>query len=220
MTASTLRGGPTRPGFLSIQVLNLDSVKTEQPTNLENRDMTESKLNQTRCERKYGPVAIAGYGKGATFTATVAYDDTCRNGHNTFSITGEVRVPGRRRDPVVACGMMHDAMQECFPELAPFLRWHLVSADEPMYYIENTLYWLGYQGWCDGKDRSPPNLEHARSTAVWPDMPETLVCPADVRSAGNAHSPGADKVVAALEARRAQLMADFRAAVESLGFTF
>ena len=170
--------------------------------------MTTSVL--TRNQRKvFGPKPISGWGEGALIKAEVRYDDSCGNGHNSFAITGEIYIPGRR--DIEAGGMLHEEIAKHFPELAPYLKWHLVSSDEPMHYIANTLYWLGYSGWCDGKPNSPPNLEHARSTAVWPDMPEAFLA-----------SNGAKKetIIKALEDRRATLQAEFRQAVESLGFVF
>ena len=81
---------------------------------------------------------IRGYGHGALMTVHMRFDDECRNGHNTFSITAEVRVPGYR--DISAGGCMHDKIVKMFPELAPFVRWHLCATDGPMYYIPNTIY--------------------------------------------------------------------------------
>lgn len=159
-------------------------------------------------EKVYGPRMIAGWGKNAQIKATVRFDDRCKNGHNTFSITAEIYVPGRR--DVEACGCLHEEVARVFPQLAPFIKWHLVSSDEPMHYVANTLYWLGYSGWCDGKPDSPPNLKHARSTAVWEDMPDSYL-------AGGSGEHTKASVTIALEARRARLIQEFRAAVESLG---
>ena len=38
-------------------------------------------------------------------------------------------------------GADHDAIAEHFPELEPYLKWHLVSLGEPIHYIENGRYW-------------------------------------------------------------------------------
>jgi hypothetical protein len=80
-----------------------------------------------------------------------------------------------------------------------------------MHYEANTLYWLGFSGWCDGKPTSPPNLAYARSTAVWPDMPESFLA-----------SKGGDKakVCQELRVRLAGLMDAFRADVEALGLRY
>lgn len=65
-------------------------------------------------------------------TATIRYDDRCGNGHNTFSITGDIQRHG-------FCGA-HDEIVEVFPELKPYIKWHLCSSDEPLHYLANTIY--------------------------------------------------------------------------------
>jgi len=180
-----------------------------------------SKLTKSQ-KRQFGPRAISGYGPGAVITATVRHDDECSNGHNTFSITADVVTPAsRRRNDIEAGGCLHEDIARVFPELAPFIKWHLTSTDEPLHYVENTMYWLGYCGWTDGKPGSPPNLEHARSAAIWPDMPESFVAPSyiDFSQKRNYQCIGSD-IEAQLRARLPQLKADFRAAVESLGMEY
>jgi hypothetical protein len=130
---------------------------------------------------------ITYHGKPARIVATVRHDDRCGNGHNTFSITGDVYV-GRRLD---TCGCIHDLIAEHFPELREYIKWHLVSTDGPLHYIDNSLYWV-----------KEGNLDHARSSAVWPD--------AEVE----------DITEENLQERLPALMADFKAAVESLGMEY
>ncbi|TIX43793.1 MAG: hypothetical protein E5V40_01755 [Mesorhizobium sp.] len=87
---------------------------------------------------------VSGYGKGATIRAELRFDDNPRNGHNTFAITGEIRDPSVKRDGgIVACGCVHDEIAKAFPELAPLIRWHLVSTIGPMHYVANTVYLAG-----------------------------------------------------------------------------
>lgn len=74
--------------------------------------------------------------KDGKIIATVRYDDECGNGHNTFAITADI-YEGRR---CVAGGCCHEEIAKHFPELKHLIKWHLVSSDEPMYYIENTTY--------------------------------------------------------------------------------
>lgn len=140
--------------------------------------------------KEFGPKPIAGWGKRALIKAKVRYDDECGNGHNSFAITGEIYIPGR--SDVECCGMIHEEIAKHFPELLPFLKWHLTSSDGPMHYIANTTYWAK-QG----------NLEYARSSAVWPDA--TLEQLQDEQ---------------ALRHRMPDLMAEFEAAVKSLGFEY
>ena len=77
--------------------------------------------------------------------AEVRWSDEYRNGYKTFSITGRVfiRPQGSERLVETARGCVHDDIKEVIPHLAPFLKWHLVSEDGPLYYIENTVYLAG-----------------------------------------------------------------------------
>lgn len=91
--------------------------------------------------KSYGPKPVSGYGPGAAIWAHVRYDDECGNGHNSFAITGTIRVP-KQRD-AAACGCLHNEIAEAFPELAPLIKWHLCSSDGPLHYVANTLYHAG-----------------------------------------------------------------------------
>ena len=62
------------------------------------------------------------------------FDDQCRNGHQTFTITGSTNYTG---------GCIHEKIAEHFPTLAPLIPWHLCSTDGPLHYIENTVYLAG-----------------------------------------------------------------------------
>lgn len=132
---------------------------------------------------------------------TVRHDDRCGNGHNTLSVTADIRENGRD----YCGGTLHDEVALRFPDLAPYLKWHLTSTDGPMHYVANTVFWLGY-----GK-YSEENLEHARKCAVWPELPESFLA----KKGGNK-----DDVEAALLERLPSLLAEFRTAVESLGFVY
>lgn len=84
---------------------------------------------------------VKGYGAGGTMHVKIRFDDECQNGHQTFSITADVYTnESRRRRDVQACGCLHDDIRRVFPELAPLIKWHLVSTDGPMHYIANTAY--------------------------------------------------------------------------------
>jgi hypothetical protein len=139
-------------------------------------------------------------------------------------------------------GCCHDEVAKHFPELAPFIKWHLTSSDGPMHYIANTVYhatehgptsaWVyfedkengikshcvkycdipeaekicqkeGYKMEIDPKTAKAANLEHARSSAVWPEA-----------TAEQLLDEGA------LLERLPALMQEFKAAVESLGFVY
>jgi hypothetical protein len=98
--------------------------------------------------KSFGPRAVEGYGKDAALWAHVRFDDECGNGHNTFAITGNVRVPKQRDEAAVGC--LHDDIAKVFPELAPLIKWHLCSTDGPMHYLASTLYLAGDRD-CNGR---------------------------------------------------------------------
>lgn len=112
-----------------------------------------SKLHTTKNQKTFGPRPIEGWGEGAAIRAFVEWDDTCRNGHNTFSVTGEIRVPGRR--DCEACGCLHDEIRAAFPELAEAIEFHLVSADGPMHYPANVTFFAGDRD-CWGRREGEP----------------------------------------------------------------
>jgi hypothetical protein len=87
------------------------------------------------------PRPIEGYGKDAKLRVEVRFDDECRNGHNSFAITAEVRCPGAR--DIEAGGCLHDDIAAIFPELAPLIAWHLCDVNGPMHYLSNTIYLAG-----------------------------------------------------------------------------
>jgi hypothetical protein len=102
----------------------------------------------TKNQKKvFGPKVFKENGHFYSISAIVRYDDECGNGYNSFSITGEIwrcTESGKRtgRD-CETCGSIHDHIKKHFPELAPFIKWHLTSSDGPMHYMANTLYHAG-----------------------------------------------------------------------------
>jgi len=75
-------------------------------------------------------------GQDYKITANIRHDDNCGNGHNSFAITGDIYRNGRYD----VGGCIHDEIAKHFPELKPFIKWHLCSTDGPMHYVANTLY--------------------------------------------------------------------------------
>ena len=84
---------------------------------------------------------IKGYGTNASISVKLRFDDSCRNGHESFAITAEVRRLGQRG--IEAGGCLHDDIAKVFPELAPLIKWHLTSTDGPMHYVANNCYNAG-----------------------------------------------------------------------------
>ena len=95
-------------------------------------------------------------GHSYRITVEVRFDDECKNGHETFAITADIREDGRE----FMGGCCHDEIAKRFPELAPLIKWHLVSTDGPMYYLANTLYHAGdrdYNGLRAGESKQIRN---------------------------------------------------------------
>lgn len=82
------------------------------------------------------------------------FDDRCKNGHCTFSITGELY----ENDRWECGGCIHDNIERLAPQFSRYIKWHLCSTDGPLHYIANTTYWA-----------KEGNLEYARSSAIWPN---------------------------------------------------
>jgi hypothetical protein len=214
----------------------------------------------TKSQKKQFSKTYHEDGQEYIIIATVRYDDECGNGHNTFSITGEVwKARGGRKvgSNCEMAGCIHDAITQHFPELAPLVKWHLCASDGPMHYLANTIYHAGdrdHNGLRKGEQRQLRNgktgllawkleadvqglpqyvdadeqptqtatlryvpwmitgegkareLDHARSSAVWPNATDEELTAPDLKER--------------LETRLPQLMTEFRQAVESLGFTY
>lgn len=169
---------------------------------------------------------------GKVLVVKLRYDDDCKNKHNTFAITGELwssrrgyEANLRNRDNELALeglGCMHDTiMQYRGKQYGHLIRWHLVSDDGPMHYVENTLYHLGYKtgpdSWYAADHK--PNIEYARSTACWPDMPESYVCDPDKRMLKATRDAAAIPIKAELEARLPALMEEFRRDMATIEWT-
>lgn len=74
-------------------------------------------------------------------TVKLRFDDDCKNGHNTFAITGDIDRKDRfGRWTEDSGGCIHSDIAKRFPELRHLIKWHLVSDDGPLHYIANALY--------------------------------------------------------------------------------
>lgn len=170
--------------------------------------LPESKL--TKSQKKTQEKLFVQDGKTYRITVKLRYDDECNNGHNTFAITADIdekKKNGQWRKDSGGC--LHDDIAKHFPKYEKYIKYHLMSSDGPMYYIENSLYWAGKRGYCEGdKDSSPPNLSHFRSTAIWPDSPDDIL------------TWDEERITQALNDRLEKLMNEFKTAMEELGFVY
>jgi hypothetical protein len=62
-----------------------------------------------------------------------------RNEEPYFSITGEIY----KNQKLAEYGCIHEEIEKHFPYLKKYIKWHLCSTKEPIYYLENTLYLAG-----------------------------------------------------------------------------
>lgn len=131
--------------------------------------MTKSKLVKSQKitkEKKIGNEKIV---------VQIRHDDNCGNKHNTFSITSDLyeRNGDRRRFDLVSCGCQHEEVIRFLPDLEKYIKWHLMSTDGPMHYLDNAKYWAGfYKQWCKVDLDSPPNEDHFKSTICYNAIPE------------------------------------------------
>jgi len=175
-----------------------------------------------------------------TITCIVQYDDRRGNGHNTFSITGRTKICGRQDKS----GCIHKEIVKHFPEFAHLIKWHLVSSEGPLYYIENTLYHAKEnrptKAWVHYKDEDHPLIPTAckycdmgEAEAFLSAFPDKIRIEPDESTAKKADIAAARRCAvwpeATLEqlrdkeqllARLPVLMADFQKDIEALGFTF
>jgi hypothetical protein len=120
----------------------------------------------------------------------ITLDDDCKNGHEDFSITADIREKDSRGRWVDAGGgCCHEHILSLLPELQPFVDLHLSPWEGvPMYAVENGFYWLaGYLAlpWVQHHGSSGSNAkireeclrifqEHLRATDD--EMPTLLAC--------------------------------------------
>lgn len=93
---------------------------------------------------------VSEYGAGGRMHVKITFDDNCKNGYNSFSITATVTSnASRRRNDIEAGGCMHDEIARVFPELASLTQWHLFDTRGPMHYPGNVLYHA--TNWADSR---------------------------------------------------------------------
>jgi hypothetical protein len=85
------------------------------------------------------------------------FDDECGNGHNSFSITGDVYLCDDSGNPVRwdSGGCVHETIARVFPQFAHLIPWHLCSTDGPMHYVANTVFQAGDRDCWGGRKDEP-----------------------------------------------------------------
>lgn len=163
-------------------------------------------------------------GRPALYIAHVRHDDRYDNGYEIFSITCSVytseganndlkrRTSNGRTVWLDSRETRHEIINNHFPELSHMLKWHLVSTDGPMYYIENAMYWAGMRGYCNGGPSDPPNIDHFKSTVVWGAV--------EAVDFGKPWTLDERSLREWLDGRLSVLLDAFKCDVEALGFKF
>jgi hypothetical protein len=132
--------------------------------------------------------------------AIIRHDDECGNGHNTFSITGNIysKHGDKKETPLIleegqqvyweGGGCCHDDIVKAIPKLEPYIKWHLCSTDGPMHYIANTLYNAGDRdcwGLREGEKRQIKNRKTGELAWILepekrlPKQIDSLECPTE-----------------------------------------
>lgn len=139
-------------------------------------------------------------GTDCTMSVTLRYDDECNNGHNTFSITGRIKGGkyGRYGYEIDMAGCIHDEIKKYFPEFAHLIKWHLCGSQQPMYYIENTLYFA-----TDKRD-----FNAARQSAIWENATDEQL------------SLPSEELKKLLIERLPELMTNFKKDIKAIGFIY
>lgn len=79
-------------------------------------------------------------GEKVLMHAEVCFDDNCKNGHNSFAVTGHGWYDHYKSRDWDFGGACHDMIEKVFPELKHLIKWHLMSSDSPLHYVANTVY--------------------------------------------------------------------------------
>lgn len=119
--------------------------------------------------KTFGPKVYTENEQTYKLTAKVRYDDSCGNGHNSFSITGEqYRKRKDERWEEDSFGCLHETIAQHYPELAPYIKWHLTSSDGPLHYIANTVFFAGDKDcWGLRKDERRQIINGRTKLPVW-----------------------------------------------------
>lgn len=97
-------------------------------------------MRETVIARRHASAPVEGWGTNATITATAKLYSLGEQAPY-FSITAEIKRPGRR--DVEACGCLHEEIAKSFPEFEKAIELHLSDADGvPMHSVANAWFFM------------------------------------------------------------------------------
>jgi hypothetical protein len=208
------------------------------------QELTMSDSVTVKEQKAFFRAPAPDHGPAARICITVRYDDSCGNGHNTFSITGEIY----DRRGVISAGRLVEEVKKYLPQLTPLIKWNGCSSKGPFGYFENTSYFAGDKD-CWGY-RQGEQKRDRKGKLMWrlpSPRPEPIICADEQpvveityeaivsegkeRQLDEARSAAiwpeaTDEELCSpdlkerLEARLPGLLVEFQRAVESLGFTY
>jgi len=134
-----------------------------------------------------------------------------------FTITGEIEIKryGKIwRDDAFGC--VHEEIARRLPELAPLIKWHLVSTRQPLHYMANALFWFD-EGQRLGWDTLDTANYHRKSSLEF--LKTTIIYGACVKidPAFDLRTCTRDQLKSWLAKRKRPLMAAFRKEVAAAG---
>lgn len=115
-------------------------------------------------EKQFTKFFTSNEGVESSLKISIKWNDSCKNGHNTFGVTATLYEHHNGRMREVAGGMLQEEIALRAPELAYALPYHLVSADGPMYYFVNTTFLAGTRD-CWGYEAGEPR--HSKNVKLW-----------------------------------------------------
>lgn len=188
-------------------------------------------------------------GTPARLDIELRWDDTCKNGSNSFAITANLLKTQSGYLRTVSGGCLHDEIAEHAPELAFAIPYHLFSAEGPMHYFANTTFLAGdadFNGARKGEQRhnkaglplwqnvsKPFDIIAAAEKPAVEGLFEPVLGDGKERELDSARlsacwSDATDaelrvpkaELSKALHFRLPKLMADFKSVIEQLGFVY
>lgn len=181
-------------------------IKVNCTPSIEQYQQTKTILrkSQTQSENRY----FFSDGVQYRIKVNLRYDDECGNGYNSFGITANIDCKAKNGHwKESSCGCLHEEIAKYFPKLTPFIKWHLMSTNEPLHYIENALYHAGLTKYKEAK-----NEDYLKSTIIFGALESDY--------AVNWINLNKTELTERLQERLPLLVKEFRKAMESLGFIY